>query len=240
MLFLPAALDAAVLLQFLGYGIAVLWLAAGGPDAFVGARLSHGVLALRAARATGLALIESAAIDLAIAADLALAEGAHAPLIVGVAQTFLLALLGVAIATAGRSVPEVEPAREDDAAAPTGPSEDESAMVERLDALIVSQRLYRLPDLTLERLARRALTPARQLSVAVNRVRGESVSRYLNRFRVAEACRLLAETGQPVTSVMLEAGFQTKSNFNRVFREATGMGPSEWRAAHSRRPAGTP
>jgi AraC-like DNA-binding protein len=34
-----------------------------------------------------------------------------------------------------------------------------------------------------------------------------------------------------VTTIMLDAGFQTKSNFNREFRRVTGTSPSLWRAA---------
>jgi AraC-like DNA-binding protein len=40
---------------------------------------------------------------------------------------------------------------------------------------------------------------------------------------------LLAFTDEPVTQVMFEAGFQTKSNFNREFLRVTGMSPSDYR-----------
>lgn len=33
----------------------------------------------------------------------------------------------------------------------------------------------------------------------------------------------------PVTTAMLESGFQTKSNFNREFRRVTGQSPANWR-----------
>ena len=46
---------------------------------------------------------------------------------------------------------------------------------------------------------------------------------------VAEACRLLTETGQSVTEIMFAAGFQTKSNFNREFRRVKDMTPLAWR-----------
>jgi AraC-like DNA-binding protein len=40
---------------------------------------------------------------------------------------------------------------------------------------------------------------------------------------------LLAETTTPVTEIMFDVGFQTKSNFNREFRRVTDMSPLEWR-----------
>ena len=48
-------------------------------------------------------------------------------------------------------------------------------------------------------------------------------------YRIAEACRLLTETDQPVTKIMFDVGFQTKSNFNGEFRRVTGMSPTAWR-----------
>jgi AraC-like DNA-binding protein len=135
------------------------------------------------------------------------------------------------VAFAGVRVPPAEEADEPEAA--PQPSEDAVALVARLERLVRTHGLYRQPDLTLNRLAKRAQLPARHVSNAVNRVRGESVSRFINGIRVAEACRLLATTRETVTEVMGSAGFQTKSNFNRVFREVTGMGPAEWRQAQA-------
>jgi AraC-like DNA-binding protein len=40
---------------------------------------------------------------------------------------------------------------------------------------------------------------------------------------------MLVETGAPVTRILFDAGFQTKSNFNREFLRITGMSPSAWR-----------
>ncbi|AOG12793.1 helix-turn-helix domain protein (plasmid) [Agrobacterium sp. RAC06] len=82
----------------------------------------------------------------------------------------------------------------------------------------------------IDRLARKALIPARQISTAINRTTGKNFSQYVNEFRIAEACRLLAETKKLVTEVMLDVGFQTKSNFNREFRRVTDMTPAQRRA----------
>ena len=95
--------------------------------------------------------------------------------------------------------------------------------------LMREKELFRDPDLTLNRLARRAGIPARQISGAVNRVQGRNVSQMVNEYRIAEAKRLLRENDLAVTQVMLESGFQTKSNFNREFLRATGMTPSDYR-----------
>jgi AraC-like DNA-binding protein len=109
------------------------------------------------------------------------------------------------------------------------PDGEESMIVAKLDAMMREKRLFENLDLNLDRLARKAIIPTRRISGAINRVKGQNVSQYINGHRIAEACRLLAETEEPVTAIMFKAGFQTKSNFNREFRRVTGTSPSEWR-----------
>ena len=73
--------------------------------------------------------------------------------------------------------------------------------------------------------------PARQLSQAINRVRGMNVSRYVNDFRIKDVCAVLQQEDVTVTEAMYRAGFSTKSNFNREFLRVTGMTPDQWRKA---------
>ena len=92
-----------------------------------------------------------------------------------------------------------------------------------------SENRHRQPPTNERRLARRLALPSRRLSQAINRTHGISVSHYVNGLRITEAQRLLRETDYPVTRVMLESGFLTKSNFNREFQRVTGTSPSAWR-----------
>ncbi len=98
-----------------------------------------------------------------------------------------------------------------------------------IDALMQAKHVYRAVDLNLDRLARKAGIPARQISIAINRATGKNVSQYVNEQRIAEACQLLAETERSVTEIMFDVGFQTKSNFNREFKRVTEMTPLQWR-----------
>ena len=109
-----------------------------------------------------------------------------------------------------------------------------------VQALMKDKHAYRDVDLNLDRLARKLAIPARQISAAINRATGKNVSQYVNEYRIAEACTLLAETEKPVTEIMFDVGFQTKSNFNREFRRITDTTPLEWRDRSRRlsRPAG--
>lgn len=52
------------------------------------------------------------------------------------------------------------------------------------------------------------------------------------RLRAAE--RRMLESDAPLTTIALEAGFASLQNFSAVFRKATGVAPSAWRAARRR------
>lgn len=110
------------------------------------------------------------------------------------------------------------------------PTNEDRALLARFDDMLSETALYADNGLTLARAARRLGVPARALSRAVNRIEGQNFSRHINGFRVDHAKRLLQETDLPVTDVMFEAGFLTKSTFNTEFRRITGQSPSAFRA----------
>lgn len=58
---------------------------------------------------------------------------------------------------------------------------------------------------------------------------GRSFTDYLAELRIGRACRLLAETQQPVSGICYEVGYLNLSNFNRNFRKRRGMTPSQYR-----------
>lgn len=105
----------------------------------------------------------------------------------------------------------------------------DASTVARLTELVQAQELFRDPDLSVLKLARRMGVPARELSAAVNRQCGQNVAQWVNGFRIAAACQQLVAGDAPITNVMLDCGFFTKSNFNREFRRHTGLSPSAYR-----------
>lgn len=102
--------------------------------------------------------------------------------------------------------------------------------IARLEALVENEKLYAEDGVTVRVVAKKLGVPARLVSEAVNRIYGESYSRHMNRLRVDAAKRLLHENvGISITEVMLDAGFRTKSSFNKEFRAITGETPSAFR-----------
>lgn len=226
----PWAIDAALAVIFFGYGIALLRLAWRGPDALTCATLGGSIPVSMALWVTAIKALLSPVTDFAISQDLLHDHGRNAAFISSLASMLSIALLGGAAAWAGGSAPIPASAPEPEEIAPASvPGEGDIAIVAALDALLREKTLHHDPNLSLERLARRLGLSARAVSAAINRVRGMNVSQYVNGFRIADACRLLAETEMPITQIFLEVGFQTKSNFNREFLRVTGCTPTAWR-----------
>jgi AraC-like DNA-binding protein len=217
----------------LGYGAALLALAARGYDALDKVPLENTTLVHRSLIATGIMLISSAILDGLISMDFTMTGGKYAASYVTLANLTGLLILGAAAATAGSNP---TPDEQDEGEAPTTaqPRAEDYEIAAKIAAITIEKQLFRDPELTLNRLARKALVPARQISTAINRTRKQSVSQFMNGHRIAEACRLLAETDHSITTIMFESGFQTKSNFNREFLRQTGTNPVDWRQKNSR------
>lgn len=109
------------------------------------------------------------------------------------------------------------------------PAQTDTAPVFARVEKLLTDGAFRDPDLTLQRIARKLTLPQREVSRAVNDAAGINLSQYVNGFRVQAACEALRQTDHPVTQVMFEVGFMTKSNFNKEFSRVTGMSPSTWR-----------
>jgi AraC-like DNA-binding protein len=219
----PQAVDPVLMAVFIGYGAAMLWVLRQGADALPRLALVSGNIPLRLWQGVALALVGSGLSDGLIVLAQVAGRPDWQPWIITLASSGTLLLVGLF----AQGAPEA-PA-ESAAGVPADPTPQDAEIVARLTDLMVRERLYLDPDLTLARLSRRLRVPLKPLSAAVNRATGENVSRYINGFRIKAACDLL-DAGKPVTEAMLSSGFNTKSNFNREFRRVTAKAPSDWRA----------
>jgi AraC-like DNA-binding protein len=102
-----------------------------------------------------------------------------------------------------------------------------------LHQAMTQQHAYRTEDLTVASLAQRLKTPEYRLRRVINQRLGHrNFNAYINGFRIDEAKAALANPAQrelPVLSIALESGFQSIGPFNRAFKAATGLTPSEFR-----------
>lgn len=227
LLTVPFLLDAALIVLFIGYAFALLYLGRSGPDALDNARFDSAVSAHRALVIAAISLCLSAFFDLAVLMDFEWKNGKNAALIVSNANLLGLLLIGLTAMVASHakpSAPALFEGNEDEAR-----NEQDRDVFGRVEHVLIQNKLYLDENLTLIRLARKVGIPARQISGSINRITAKNVSQYINDYRITEACRLLRETMLPVTTIMLESGFQTKSNFNREFRRVTSLSPANWR-----------
>lgn len=129
-----------------------------------------------------------------------------------------------------------------DAAAPAQPAQTDrpDPADERLAAALAQamqvDRLYKDPALSVAGLAARLAVPEYRLRRLINRRLGHrNFSTFLNGHRLHEARAALADPAQrhlPVLTIALEAGFGSIGPFNRAFKQATGLTPTDYRRQH--------
>lgn len=61
-----------------------------------------------------------------------------------------------------------------------------------------------------------------------------TVSAYISRLRIGDACAQLSASDQSIARIATEVGYDNLANFNRQFRALRGMTPSEYRASFKR------
>jgi len=88
----------------------------------------------------------------------------------------------------------------------------------------------RLPDIA-SRFGMNAWTFSRRFQKSC----GKSFTDYLTTLRLAQVCKLLADTDKPVTEICFEVGYLNVSNFNRAFLKARAMSPTLYRQLARRR-----
>lgn len=94
------------------------------------------------------------------------------------------------------------------------------------------EKLYQEPELTLQDLSTRLKFPSYQVSTAINEGMKKSFYDLVNGYRVEEAKRLLMNPKNrdyTILSVGFEAGFNSKTTFNTVFKKFTGLTPTSFR-----------
>ena len=94
------------------------------------------------------------------------------------------------------------------------------------------EKIFQEPELTLQTLADKISIPSYQVSQAINDGLQKSFYDLVNGYRVEEAKRLLIDSktsNYTILSVGFEAGFNSKTTFNTVFKKFTGLTPTEFR-----------
>jgi AraC-like DNA-binding protein len=105
-------------------------------------------------------------------------------------------------------------------------------VMQRIETLMTEKKPFREPELSLNDMAELLDIPARLLSQTINLIHQCNFPEYINRARVDEAKRLLdaAEwSRRSLLEIGLEAGFNSKSSFNLMFKRISNSTPSAYR-----------
>jgi AraC-like DNA-binding protein len=113
------------------------------------------------------------------------------------------------------------------------PSAIDAALLRRLEHLMTIERAYRRDGLTIGSLSAELGVPEYRLRQLINEGLGHrNFNAFLNRYRIEEAKAALADPGQkdvPVLTIAMDTGFQSIGPFNRAFKAATDVTPTEFR-----------
>ncbi|WP_076589156.1 helix-turn-helix domain-containing protein [Vibrio ostreicida] len=234
--YLALPLDEVLTLIYVGYGVALIRLSS-KEKALINVSLGNWEGVKKAESIAGWMLIFSAFVDTFMSLDFAFNQGEWSLYILTAAHLTLLPVLSIAVVVAGINTPvsaeslskqrhchSEEPTR-----CPSMTKERAQEITSLLDAKIRQDSLYLDPELTLSKLARRLGVPAKQISIAVNQVHQQNISKIINEYRIDHAKYVLMTSQDTITQIFMNSGFQTKSNFNREFSRMTGMTPSEYR-----------
>jgi AraC-like DNA-binding protein len=90
-------------------------------------------------------------------------------------------------------------------------------------------------ELSLRKVAKAVNVSANHLSEKFKQVTDTNFVDYVARARFEKARDLLLNSNRRISEIAFAAGFQSLSQFNRVFKKLSGKSPSVYRAIHSKR-----
>jgi AraC-like DNA-binding protein len=113
------------------------------------------------------------------------------------------------------------------------PTAIDAALLRRLEHSMSVERAYRREGLTIGSLSAELGVPEYRLRQLINEGLGHrNFNAFLNSYRIEEAKVALADPGQkdvPVLTIAMDTGFQSIGPFNRAFKAATDVTPTEFR-----------
>ena len=86
-------------------------------------------------------------------------------------------------------------------------------------------------EVSLRRVAKAVNIHPNYLSERFKQVTGMNFVDYVACTRFEKACRLLHDDGLQISDIAFAAGFQSLSQFNRVFKKLCGKSPTQFRGA---------
>jgi AraC-like DNA-binding protein len=115
---------------------------------------------------------------------------------------------------------------------------EQQLIFEKIVQLFEENKLYQEPKLQLSDVADALNVSTHSLSQTINATTGKPFYDFVNSYRVRHLQKLLEDPSQQkftILSMGYESGFNSKASLNRVFRQETGLSPSEYLERHQLR-----
>ncbi len=102
---------------------------------------------------------------------------------------------------------------------------------DKMEQLMKEEKLYQEPELTLSDLAKKLHTNSCVLSRVINQCFMLNFNDYINKYRVQDVMAKMNDpkfSNQTLLSIAFDAGFNSKSTFNRAFLKFKGITPRSY------------
>lgn len=129
--------------------------------------------------------------------------------------------------------PELKPFH-DDQARVNGDNKD---LIVQLEAMMLTDKAFLNENLNLSEAARLLDTNTTYLSRLINEHYKVNFSSFVNRYRIEEAKKMILDAqfnNLSIEGIAKSSGFRSKSTFNQVFKQSTGLTPSEFALRNGR------
>ena len=231
------SVDGIVLISIFGYATALAVLMRGGANQFADFGSDKGSIFVWLAVFTAYSFLSFIS-DLLIFLEITSGVSAHQSVSLFLTVVFKLGLVGAVLYIALQKSSYFDWIYSASIIPNTGVKmpvnqEHTGKIIKAFETLIADTKLYTDTEetLSLKSMAERVGVPPRKFSEAINHTYQESYSKFMNRKRVEYAKSLIQNNPDlTMTDVMFDAGFRTKSSFNKEFKVITGVSPSEFKA----------
>ncbi|MCX7875097.1 MAG: helix-turn-helix domain-containing protein [Melioribacteraceae bacterium] len=106
---------------------------------------------------------------------------------------------------------------------------DFSELEELIRRFITATKIYLDPNLTIQNFSKKIHLPSKKVSFIINRCFKGNFHHFINQFRIQEATNIMHnEENVKIEDLYSKVGFNSRSTFNRVFRDFKGVSPSEY------------
>lgn len=112
------------------------------------------------------------------------------------------------------------------------PKEEANILIEKLDKLNHSEKVYLRPDLNEKTLAEIIGVPTYYMSHLLNEHLNKTFTEYINTLRIERAKQMLREDKDSIMTnfaIALDCGYSTESTFYVNFKKITGMTPKQFK-----------